>query len=90
MRSSNTSERPRRQQIEEEPAKEASIEEQVKFQIGRLTVILRNPVCTEEDRARTQSQIGDYQEMIVIAPGTTAAWLQQIYLLADPGEDKLV
>jgi len=90
MRSRNTSDKLRSQQIMEEPAKEGLIEEQVKFEIGRLTVILRNPVHTEEEKARTQSQFGDYQEMVVIAPGTSAAWLQQIYLLADPDEDKLV
>ena len=87
MRSRNTSDKLRSQQIMEEPAKEGLIEKQVKFEIGRLTVILRNPVCTEEEKARTQSQFGDYQEMVVIAPGTSAAWLQQIYLLADPDED---
>ena len=90
MRSRNTSDKLRSQQIMEGPAKEVLIEERVTFEIGRLTVILRNPVSTEEEKARTQSQIGDYQEMVVIAPGTSAAWLQQIYLLADPGEDKLV
>ena len=90
MRSSNTDDKPTSQQIMEEPAKEVLIEEQVKFEIGRLTVILRNPVSTEGEKARTQSQIGDYQEMVVIAAGTSAAWLQLIYLLADPGEDTLV
>ena len=78
MRSSNTGDEP------------MLIEELVKFEIGRLTVILRNPVSTEGEKARTQSQIGDYQEMVVIAAGTSAAWLQLIYLLADPGEDTLV
>ena len=90
MRSRNTPDKLRSQQLMEEPAKEVLIEEQVKFEIGGLTVILRNPVCTEEEKTTAQSQIGDYQEMVVIAPGSSAAWLQQIYLLADPGKDKLV
>jgi len=91
MRSKNLGDKLASQQVSEGSEDRAWIEEQVKFEIGRLTIILRDPVVTEEEKAMTQSQIGDYQEMVVIGPrGAAVDWLQQIYLLADPGEDKLV
>lgn len=90
MRSSNTSNKLAPRQIIEGPCKKAAIAEQITFEIGRLTIILRNPVTTEEEQSITQSQIGDYQEIVVITDGTHEDWLQQMCLLADPGEDKLV
>jgi len=71
-------------------AEQVWIEEQVKIEIGRLTVILRNPVVSEEEKAVGQSQIGDYQEMVVIVPGAAEDWIQQICFLVDPPEDQLV
>jgi hypothetical protein len=90
MRSKNLGDKFASRQIKEGHLEQVWIEEQVKIEIGRLTVILRNPVISEEDKAITQSQIGDYQEMVVIVPGTADDWIQQICFLVDPPEDQLV
>jgi hypothetical protein len=90
MRSRNTSDKLRSQQIMEEPAKEGLIEEQVKFEIGRLTVILRNPVCTEEEKARNAIAVWRLPRHGRDCPRNQCGLAPANLPPCDPDEDKLV
>ena len=83
MQACNAGERLASQQVKAGPSKEAWWKEEVKFEIERLKVLLRDPLLSEEERAIAQAQIANYQEAAASDSRSSADWLHQMYLLAD-------
>ena len=71
------------QQIEDGPKKDLWWKEEVKLEIERLQLILRDPAFTQEEKTLTRSRIASYQEMIAMTVPTSTDWLLQLNQLAD-------
>ena len=70
------------QQVKEGPARKAWWNQEIRFEIERLKVILRDPAATDEEKSMAKSQIANYEEISAMAARPPADWVRQIDLLA--------
>jgi len=84
MRCTNPSHRsPSRRARKQSQAAEACLTEELQLEIKRLKALLRDPSATEQQRARVQLQIAEYQEIAGRVPAAPGDWLRQMHLLAE-------
>ena len=81
MRSTNLGDKLASQPIKAGPTKAAWWNEEIRFEIDRLKVILRDPAATDEEKSRAKSQIANYEEISAMAARPPADWVRQMYLL---------